>query len=139
MGKISAHLTARQMGLEDVPKSFTRITPLVMTPHMHAPSGVREEIWNADTGEILCNVTAKYGSLSYGPTSQVFNEANYIAIDPCIFGNQPGLQKPWQLSPDTRITAIKYFNNTFRHLGQMAQWAGMMVYDTDPYEAGTYI
>ena len=27
----------------------------------------------------------------------------------------------------------RYFNNTHRHLGQMAQWTGLMVYDTDPY------
>jgi len=133
IGRITARLTGRAMGLEDVPKSFKGITPLVMTPHCHAPSCIREEFWNADTGEIICNVTAKYGSLEYGSLSQVFNEANYLAIPPCIFGDQPGLQKPFTLSPDTKITAIKYFNNTFRHLGQMAQWTGLMVYDTDPY------
>ena len=37
------------------------------------------------------------------------------------------------LTPDTNLTAVKYFNNTYRHLGQMAQWTGLMVYDTDPY------
>ena len=62
-----------------------------------------------------------------------FNEPNYIAIPPCIFGNQPGLQTPFQITPDTNILAVKYFNNTYRHLGQMAQWTGLMVYDTDPY------
>ena len=52
-----------------------------------------------------------------------------MAIPPCIFGNQSGIQDPWAITPDTNITAIKYFNNTFRHLGQMAQWTGMMVRD----------
>ena len=37
------------------------------------------------------------------------------------------------LTPETNLTAIKYFNNTYRHLGQMAQWTGLMVYDNDPY------
>ena len=70
---------------------------------------------------------------------------------------QPGLQTPFNLTAETNITAIKchhrhhhhhhcievsymmiilitrYFNNTHRHLGQMAQWTGLMVYDTDPY------
>ena len=64
---------------------------------------------------------------------QVFDERGYITILPCIFGHQPGLQFPFTLEPDTNITAVKYFNNTFRHLGQMAQWTGLMVYDTDPY------
>lgn len=133
VGRIEAHLPASQMGLEDVPKAFKGITPLVITPHCHAPSCIREELWNADTGEIICNVTAVYPSLKYGSLNQVFNEADYLAIPPCIFGYQPGLQKPFTFAPDMNLTAIKYFNNTFRHLGQMAQWTGMMVYDTDPY------
>lgn len=133
IGKIEAHLTAREMGLEDIPASFKGITPLVITPHMHAPSAIREELWNEDTGEILCNVTAEYGNTKYGSLAKVFNEADYVTIPPCIFGEQPGLQKPFTLSPDTKLKAIKYFNNTYRHLGQMAQWTGMMVYDTDPY------
>eukprot|EP00928_Gymnodinium_smaydae_P098588 TRINITY_DN9201_c0_g2_i2.p1 TRINITY_DN9201_c0_g2~~TRINITY_DN9201_c0_g2_i2.p1 ORF type:complete len:781 (-),score=80.76 TRINITY_DN9201_c0_g2_i2:119-2461(-) len=133
IGKIEAHLTARDMGLEDIPSTYKGITPLVMTPHCHAPSCMREELWNADTGEILCNVTVEYGKPNYGALSQVFNEKNYVAIPPCIFGHQAGLQKPFTLSPDTKLTAIKYFNNTYRHLGQMAQWTGLMVYDTDPF------
>lgn len=136
IGKISAHLQAKDMGLEDVPKTFKGITPLVMTPHCHAPSCIREEFWNADTGEIICNMTAEYGSTVYGSTNNVFNEADYIAIPPCIYGDQAGLQKPFTLSPETNITAIKYFNNTYRHVGQMAQWTGLMVYDTDPFDTG---
>ena len=104
-----------------------------MTPHCHAPSCIRQELWNADTNEIICNMTAMYGSDAYGSTNSVFNEKDYVTILPCIFGHQPGLQNPFHLSPDTNITAIKYFNNTYRHLGQMAQWTGLMVYDTDPY------
>merc|ERR1712100_504316 len=138
IGKITAHLTAATMGLEDVPSKFNKIKPLVMTPHCHAPSCIREEIWNADTNEILCNVTAMYGDAKYGSLMDLYNEPNYITIPPCIFGDQEGvgstgLQTPWEISPDTNITAIKYFNNTYRHLGQMAQWTGLMVYDTDPF------
>jgi len=133
IGKIEAHLTVRSMGLEDVPKSFKGVTPHVITPHFHAPNSIREELWNADTNEILCNVTAQYGDPKHGSVNQIFNEADYIAIPPCIFGEQPGLQKPFTLSPDTKLRAVKYFNNTFRHLGQMAQWTGLLVFDTDPY------
>ena len=53
------------MGLEDTPKHWTNWSPLVMTPHCHAPSCIREDLWNADTGEILCNMTAKYGNVSF--------------------------------------------------------------------------
>ena len=120
-------------GAPPVPGNFTKITPIVMTSHCHAPSCIRQEIWNMDTNQILCNITAKYGNEKYGKTSNVFNEKDYVAIDPCLFGYQPGLQFPFDLTPMTNIKAIKYFNNTYRHLGQMAQWNGLMVYDTDPY------
>ena len=136
VGRISAHLTGAQLGLEDIPSanmSTANMSFLVMTPHCHAPSCLREELWNADTGEVLCNVTALYGHPSHGSTNAVFNEADYVALPPCIFGHQPGLQRPWTLSADTRIVAHKYFNNTYRHFGQMAQWTGLMTYATDPY------
>lgn len=111
---ISAHLPAEQMGLEDVPATFSGITPLVITPHCHAPSCLRQELYNADTGALLCGVTARYGN-----GTAVFNERDYVALPPCLFGNQPGLLPPVTITPQTNLRAIKYFNNTFRHMGQM--------------------
>jgi len=122
-GSISAHLTARDMGLEDIPTQFTGVMPLVIAAHCHAPSCIREELYNADTGDLICRVTAQYGT-----GIEPFNEAGYVALPPCLFGNQDGLRKPVILSPDTNLMAIKVFNNTWRHLGQMAQWTGLMVY-----------
>jgi len=122
-GSISAHLTARNMGIEDVPAQFSGIMPLVIAAHCHAPSCIREELYNADTGDLLCRVTALYGN-----GTEAHNEAGYIALPPCLFGHEDGLRKPVVLSPDTNLMAIKVFNNTFRHLGQMAQWTGLMVY-----------
>jgi hypothetical protein len=124
IGNITAHIKARDMGLEDTPKHFHGITPYVMTPHCHAPSCIRQEIWNADTNELICGVTARYGN----STTELFNEVNYVALPPCLWGHQDGLQTPPTISPDTNLIAIKYFNNSFRHLGQMAQWTGLMTY-----------
>mmetsp|Transcript_12506 Transcript_12506/g.31977 ORF Transcript_12506/g.31977 Transcript_12506/m.31977 type:complete len:525 (-) Transcript_12506:459-2033(-) len=136
VGKITAHITADQFcdsgcdaigtGVQPGPEgrlNFTTLTPLVITPHCHAPSCIREELWNDDTGEILCNVTARYGT-----SDEIFNERGYAAISPCIFGHQPGLQTPFSLAPIANIRAVKYFNNTYRHVGQMAQWTGLAVY-----------
>jgi len=125
VGKITAHVVVGStMGIEDAPAGgFSAANFHVMTPHCHAPSCIREELWNADTGEILCNVTAVYGT-----GINVFNESDYVAIPPCLFGDEPGLRKPWSLAPDTNITAVKYYNNSFRHLGQMAQWTGLLTY-----------
>ena len=143
LGRIEAHITADQFcdagcdafgntGVQpgdDRRLNFSTLTPLVITPHCHAPSCVREELWNADTNELLCNVTAVYGDARYGALSGVFNERGYVAIPPCLFGYQPGLRTPHQLRPDTKIRAVKVFNNTYRHLGQMAQWTGLAVYE----------
>jgi hypothetical protein len=49
-----------------------------------------------------------------------------------LWGYEPGLKEPLHLKPDTNLFAIKYFNDSYRHMGQMAQWTGLMVYDTDP-------
>jgi hypothetical protein len=81
-------------------------------------------MWNNDTGELICRSIAKYGT-----GTEVFNEANYVAIPPCIWGHQAGLHLPPTITPQTNLTAIKYFNNSFRHMGQMAQWTGLMVYE----------
>ena len=109
------------MGIEDAPENYTYLSPLITTPHCHAPSCIREEIYNADTGQLLFNSTARYGSPEFGETSRVFNEDSYATLTPCVFGHQPGLQTPFRLTPDTNIYAVKFFNNTYRHLGQMAQ------------------
>ena len=69
----------------------------------------------------------------YGPTSAPHNERDYVALPPCVFGHQPGLQTPWTLEPHTNLLARKYFNNTYRHLGQMAQWTGLATYASDPF------
>ena len=55
IGKITAHLKASDMGLEDlgkpgdtgptVPNNYTTISPMVMTPHCHAPSCIRQVQW----------------------------------------------------------------------------------------------
>lgn len=76
VGSISANLTAREMGLEDTPARFSNLTFYVMTPHCHAPSCIREELWDADTNTILCNVSARYGDAKYGSRNAAFNEAD---------------------------------------------------------------
>ena len=47
IGNITAHLTGKDMGLEDTPPQYSKLTFFVMTPHCHAPDCIREELWNA--------------------------------------------------------------------------------------------
>ena len=59
--------------------------PTLNTPtvhiHSHAPSCIREELWNSDTGELICNV-----SVMYGKSHSAFDEADYVSIPPCLWG-----------------------------------------------------
>lgn len=138
IGKITAHLPASHLcdaGCDDGGAVTLKKAPTlyVITPHCHAPSCLREELWDADRNVLLCSVSAVYGRDEYGPTSAVFNERDYVALPPCIFGHQAGLRTPFTLDPKSNLTAVKYFNNTYRHLGQMAQWTGLATYEGDPY------
>lgn len=127
-GMITAYLPASQMGLEEAPDNYTTITPYVITAHCHAPSCLYQELYNADTGELICHVDAQYGN-----GTEVFNEANYLALPPCLFSDEDedGLRKPVVLQKETNLRAIKVFNTTTRHVGQMAQWTGLMRYDNN--------
>jgi hypothetical protein len=128
IGNITARLTGKDIGLEDIPSSYNKIIFYVMSPHCHAPNCIREELWNVDTNTLICSSAARYGAAILP-----FDEANYIAMAPCLWGHQDGLLPPVTIGPNTNLLAIKYFNNTFRHVGQMAQWTGLMKYDTDIY------
>lgn len=128
IGNITAHLQGKDIGLEDTPANYSKIFFYVMTPHCHAPNCIREELWNADTNTLICSSAARYGNAALP-----FDEAGYVAMTPCLWGDQDGLSTPVIIGPETNLTAVKYFNNTFRHVGQMAQWTGLMKYDTDMY------
>ena len=83
MGKITARLRARDIGLEDlggatddgappVPANFTTITPLVMTPHCHAPSCIRwagKKIRERESGQELALSGRSFGMRTRGRSS----------------------------------------------------------------------
>jgi hypothetical protein len=76
------------------------------------------ELYNADTGKLLC---AHYPS--YGKTHQVFDELGFLAIPPCLWGAEhEGLVEPVFLPFNANLTSVKRNNNTHAHLGEMASW-----------------
>jgi hypothetical protein len=88
-------------------------------PHCHAPVCLSMELYNADTGDMLCHVDAIRGS-----GSGVYDESGYISIPPCLWSEDEddGLPPPVLLSMDTRLLAIKRANATYPHTGEMASW-----------------
>ena len=91
--------------------------------HCHAPACISIELYNADTGALLCRQTPLFGT-SVHPTEETpYDEAGYIAIPPCLWGSEEfGLEPAPLLTWETNLTSIKKNNNTHAHYGEMASW-----------------
>jgi len=93
--------------------------------HCHAPSCISLELYNQDTGELICRQEPVYGTGSGAP----FDELGYIAIPPCLWGPaEEGLVPPTLLTWDTNLMSIKKNNNTYTHYGEMASWQMRGIY-----------
>ena len=92
--------------------------------HCHAPSCIAMELYRNDTGhpmELLCRQVPVYGKGKV--TVNKFDEEGYIALPPCLWGNDKGLQPSVLLPPNTPLVAIKHNRNTkMGHYGEMASW-----------------
>lgn len=88
-------------------------------PHCHAATCLSMELYNGDTGQLLCHVD---GDLGQGRTNVSFDEKGYIRLNPCLYGNDEGLLEAPYLSWDTNLVSIKRNNNTNAHYGEMASW-----------------
>lgn len=82
-------------------------------PHCHAPACKSMELWDDDTGELLCNASAVFP----GPAG-----CN-MEIPPCLWGSAAeGLKPPPVLRLDSNLTVVKRANSTYGHWGTMALW-----------------
>jgi len=87
-------------------------------PHCHAPSCLSMELYNADTGLLLCHMEPHVGK-----SGRVYDEDGYMALPPCLWGStSEGLSEPELLGLDTELLSIKRNNNTVGHYGDMASW-----------------
>lgn len=115
---IHAHFQGRDMVSKDVEKSRRGFKLIYLAPHCHAPTCIDMELYNADTGDLICHVN---GDLGKG-TDVKYDEEGYIKLNPCLFGEDKGLLKPQLFSWDSSFTSIKRNNNTNAHYGEMASW-----------------
>ena len=116
---ITARWTARNMVNQNDIGNTTGVYLIYAGPHCHAPTCISMELYNADTGDILCRVVPDSGS---GNTSKKYDEKDYIKLDPCVWGYDKGLLEPPFITWDTNLTSIKKNNNTYAHYGEMASW-----------------
>jgi len=86
--------------------------------HCHAPACLSLELWNEDSGELLCRITPVRGA---GDAPQ--DEAGYLWLPHCAWGDAAdGLRPPPVLHLGTNLRAIKRANSTHYHYGVMAIW-----------------
>jgi hypothetical protein len=91
---------------------------IYLGPHCHAPTCLSMELYNADTGQLLCHVEPIHGE-----SGTVYDERGFLAIPPCLFGNRSeGLLEPQFLSLNATLLSIKRNNSTLPHTGEMASW-----------------
>ena len=88
--------------------------------HCHAPACMGLELWNRDTGKLICKNEPIIGK----GVKPVHDEKGYvIGIPPCLWGSaEEGLSPPPVLALNTNLTTIKHVNNTNGHWGVMGLW-----------------
>ena len=75
---------------------------LTVHHHCHAPTCLAMEMWNNDTGALLCRQRVVYGGRR-GADEARFNEPGYIATPPCLWGSREhGLETPPLMNGVTR-------------------------------------
>lgn len=92
--------------------------------HCHAPSCISLELYRNDTGhemELLCAQIPVYGTGNI--THDKYDEAGYVSIPPCLWGDDKGLEPSILLPENTPVVSIKKNRNTkMGHFGEMASW-----------------
>jgi len=92
--------------------------------HCHAPSCISIKLYRNDTGhemELLCEQVPVIGKGNVHDDK--YDEAGYIALPPCLWGDDEGLNPSVLLPANTPMVSIKQNRNTHMgHYGEMASW-----------------
>ena len=101
----------------DAKRAKKGIQLVQMGGHCHSPGCLSLELFNADTGALVCKVTPRVGK-----TAAALDEESYIYLPPCMWSSNEaeGLPSPPVFFPDTNFSAIKRVNNSVYHYGIMA-------------------
>jgi hypothetical protein len=84
--------------------------------HCHAPTCLRMELWNNNTGELICSQEPIYGGTGAIDLDR-FDEPGYLATPPCLWGSpEDGLASPVNVS-GVMITVTALTNSTYGHHG----------------------
>ena len=116
---ITAHWNARDMIDNNLIGNSSGFELIYAGPHCHAPTCLSMELYDSDTGNLLCRVD---GILGEGNNTKKYDERGYIRLNPCLWGYDNGLLRPKFFNWNNNFTSIKINNNTYAHYGEMASW-----------------
>lgn len=88
--------------------------------HCHAPTCLLFELFNADTNELVCRQVPVYGK-----SNETFDEAGYLSVPPCLFGDpkeKDGLMPAITYHPNTTFYSSKTCHADYGHHGEMSLW-----------------
>jgi len=92
--------------------------------HCHAPACIGIWLYRNDPGhemELLCHQQPVYGQGNI--EDDKYDEAGYLALPPCLWGDDEGLNPSILLPANTQLVSIKKNHNTATgHYGEMASW-----------------
>lgn len=87
--------------------------------HCHAPTCLSLEVYNNQTGELLCREETYHGQgTDLKPGGDKFDQEGYIDIAPCMWGSPPLMPPPLVSGIPLFIKAVT--NSTYGHYGDMA-------------------
>ena len=94
--------------------------------HCHAPACISMELYRNDTGhemELLCRQLPVYGKGTPRTKDNRYDEAGYLTLPPCLWGDDKGLHPSVLLPANTPMVSIKKNRNQDTgHFGEMASW-----------------
>jgi hypothetical protein len=94
----------------------TLVEFLTARGHQHV-AGLGMELYNVQTGELLCASHPIYGT-----GSEAGNETGYIVgVPPCVWGPPP-LRQPPRLRAGDKVRTVSRYNSTEGHYGVMGLW-----------------
>lgn len=91
--------------------------------HCHAPACISIELYHNLTGtpELVCRQLPVFGDGDVN--NDKFAEAGYLALPPCLWGDDEGLEPSFLLPAGTPMFSVKKNRNTHMgHYGEMASW-----------------
>jgi hypothetical protein len=95
--------------------------------HCHAPACIGIWLYRNDPGhemELMCHQAPLYGNGTLvNSKAGIYDEEGYLALPPCLWGDEEGLHPSVLLPKGTEMVSIKKNRNTYSgHYGEMASW-----------------